>query len=55
MKTKAILTIGVLTASLAVVGVGTLHAQSKDKYGLKVPGGLASRSSRDTRAGKSFP
>ena len=41
MKTKAILTIGVLTASLAVVGVGTLHAQSKDKYGLKVPGGLA--------------
>ena len=39
MKRK--LTIGIATASLAVLGIGAIYAQAHDKYTVKVPGGLA--------------
>ena len=39
MKRKSVLTIGIITAALAVVSGGAISAQ--DKYSLKVPGGLA--------------
>lgn len=41
MKTKVVLTMSSLTVALAIAGVGTIYAQGKDKYSLKVPGGLA--------------
>jgi hypothetical protein len=34
------LAMGIATASLAVLGIGAIHAQTHDKYGVKVPGGL---------------
>lgn len=34
------LTIGVLTASLALLGIGVIYAEAHDKYTVKVPGGL---------------
>ncbi|HEU4580765.1 MAG TPA: cytochrome P460 family protein [Polyangiaceae bacterium] len=41
MKRKPIVTIAVATLSLALFGAALVAAQSKDKYALKVPGGLA--------------
>jgi hypothetical protein len=41
MKIKGKLTIGIVLGSLAAVGVGAIYAQPHDKYGVKVPGGLA--------------
>ncbi len=41
MKTKSILTIGAVAVSLAIVGISANYAEGKDKYALKVPGGLA--------------
>src|SRR3954463_13094967 len=41
MKRKRIVTIGVASLALAVLGAGIVAAQGKDKYALKVPGGLA--------------
>jgi hypothetical protein len=41
MKRKSRLTIGVVTLSLAIVGVGVISAAGNDKYALQVPGGLA--------------
>ena len=39
MKSKTMLTIATATVALAVLGGAAISAQ--DKYGLKVPGGLA--------------
>jgi hypothetical protein len=39
MKIK--LAIGIVTGSLAVLGIGAIYAQAHDKYTVKVPGGLA--------------
>jgi hypothetical protein len=41
MKRPGVLTIAIVVASLSVLGVSTGFAESKDKYSLKVPGGLA--------------
>jgi len=41
MNRKTTVTIAVATLSLAVWGGGALWAQGKDKYAVKVPGGLA--------------
>ena len=41
MKIKSKLTVGMLTVSLTVISVGAIYAQAHDKYGVKVPGGLA--------------
>ena len=42
MKSKnAVTTIAVLSAALALLSAGVLNAQGKDKYALRVPGGLA--------------
>jgi hypothetical protein len=41
MKRRNMLTIGVATLSVAVLGVSAISAQDKDKYAQKVPGGLA--------------
>jgi hypothetical protein len=41
MKSKSMLTVAVVTLSLGIVGVTAISAQGKDKYALKVPGGLA--------------
>jgi Cytochrome P460 len=41
MKRKSILTIANVTVVLAVLGSGAISAQDKDKYSVKVPGGLA--------------
>lgn len=40
MKSKSKATIGLATASLAVLVVGSIYAQAHDKYSVKVPGGL---------------
>jgi hypothetical protein len=39
MKSK--LGIGIVLGSLALFGIGAIYAQAHDKYGVKVPGGLA--------------
>jgi Cytochrome P460 len=41
MKNKSMLTIAAGTLSLVLLGVGAISAQGKDKYAVKVPGGLA--------------
>jgi hypothetical protein len=41
MKRKSGLTIAISAVSIAVLGVTAISAQSKDKYALKVPGGVA--------------
>ena len=41
MNRKGMLTIGVATAVLTVMGVGARAISAQDKYALKVPGGLA--------------
>jgi hypothetical protein len=41
MKRKMILATVCAALSIAVLSIGALHAQDKDKYALKVPGGLA--------------
>ena len=41
MKRKSLLTTAVVTLSLALFGVSAIYAQGKDKYALRVPGGLA--------------
>jgi len=41
MNRKRVLTIGIAAVSLAVLGSLTTSAQNKDKYTVKVPGGLA--------------
>jgi len=41
MKAKSLVTTAVATASLALVGVGAIYAQSKDKYSVQVPGGIS--------------
>ncbi len=40
-NSKRIFTISALTLSTVLVGIGALHAQSKNKYDSRVPGGLA--------------
>jgi hypothetical protein len=41
MRHKLLLGTAVATLSVAIFGIGAIHAQSQDKYALKVPGGLA--------------
>jgi hypothetical protein len=41
MKRKGTLTIAIAALSLGVLGVSAISAQSKDKYGVRVHGGLA--------------
>lgn len=41
MNGKRKMIIGIVSGSLAVLGVGALHAEAPDKYTVKVPGGLA--------------
>ena len=41
MKSQSMLRISVGTLALALLGVGALYAQSKDKNTVQVPGGLA--------------
>ena len=41
MNTKRTLTIGIVTILLAALGVSVISAQDKDKYNVRVPGGLA--------------
>ena len=41
MKTRSILTIGAVAVALAIAGISANYAEGKDKYTLKVPGGLA--------------
>ena len=41
MNRKGMLTIGIATAALTLLGVGARAISAQDKYALKVPGGLA--------------
>ena len=41
MKSSGMLRVGVVMMMVGLVGSGALSAQDKDKYALKVPGGLA--------------
>ena len=53
MNRKSVLTLGIATVWLAVLGGLTISAQ--DKYTVKVPAGLRSLSSGDTKHGKPSP
>jgi len=41
MQRKNLMTTAVVTSALAILGGSALYAQSKDKYAVSVPGGLA--------------
>ena len=41
MTSKRMGTIAIVTALISALGASALSAQAKDKYTLKVPGGLA--------------
>ena len=41
MSSKAMRSVAIVTALIGVLGPGSLSAQAKDKYTVKVPGGLA--------------